>query len=114
MTEKHLQVLLQVMVNDCTIGVDFFARQPKLTKVEEYAHRPQLLMSVYIKIKAFELTRPINELFPVVEFESEGGEKYASPNVLNDIEVPNAARQIQVREKVDKVIESVVELCKTL
>ena len=71
-------------------------------------------MSVYIKMKVFELTQTINEVFPVVEFESEGGGKYASPTMLNDIEVPNAARQVQVRGKVDKVIESVVELCKTL
>ena len=33
---------------------------------------------------------------------------------VNDIEVPDAARQVQVRGKVDKVIEPVVELCKTL
>ena len=55
MTEKHLQVLLQVMVYDCTISGDIFARQPKLTKVEEYAFRPQLLISVYIKMYDFEL-----------------------------------------------------------
>ena len=71
-------------------------------------------MSVNIKLKAFEITRTINEVFPVVEFESEGEGKYASPTVLNDIEVPNAARQVQAREKVDIVIGSVVELCKTL
>ena len=65
-------------------------------------------------MKVFELTRTINEVFSVVEFESEGGEKYASPTMLNDIEVPNAPRQVQVKRKVDKVIESVVELCKTL
>ena len=46
-------------------------------------------------MKAFELTQTINEVFPVVEFESEGGGNYASPTVLNDIEVPNAARQVQ-------------------
>ena len=97
MTEKHLQVLLQVMVYDCIIGGDIFARQTKLTRVEEYTYRPQLLMSVYIKMKAFELTRTISEIFSVVEFESEGGGKYVSPTMLNDIEVPNAARQVQVR-----------------
>ena len=86
------------MVYDCTIGGDIFAQQPKLTRVEEYAYRPQRLISVYIKIKAFELTRTINEVFPVVEFESEGGGKYASTTMLNDIEVPNDARQVQVRE----------------
>ena len=75
MTKKHPQVLLQVMVYDCTIGGDNFLSQPKVTKVEEYAYRPQLLMSVYIKIKTFELTRTINEVFPVVEFESKGGGK---------------------------------------
>ena len=75
MTEKHLQVLLQVMIYDCAITGDNFARQPKLTNVEEYAYRPQLLMSVNIKLKAFELTRTINEVFPVVVFESEGGGK---------------------------------------
>ena len=46
--EKHLQVLLQVMVYDCTISGDMRARQPKLTEVEEYLYRPQLLMGVYI------------------------------------------------------------------
>ena len=30
------------------------------------------------------------------------------------MEVPNAARQVHVRGKVDKVIEPVVELCKIL
>ena len=59
------------MVYDCTISRDTLARQPKLTKVEEYTYRPQLLMSVYINMKAFELTRTINEVFPVVEFQSE-------------------------------------------
>ena len=49
-----------------------------------------------------------------MEFESEGGKKCASLTVLNDIEEPNAARQVQTRGKVDEVIESVVELCKTL
>ena len=63
MTEKHLQVLLQVMVYDCTISGDIRARQPKLTKVEECAYRLQLLMSVYIKMKAFELTQTINKYF---------------------------------------------------
>ena len=52
MTEKHLQVLLQVIVYDCTISGDIFARQPSLTKVNEYAYRTQLLMSVYIEMKA--------------------------------------------------------------
>ena len=28
-------------------------------------------MSVYVKLKAFELTRMINDEFPVVEFETE-------------------------------------------
>ena len=49
-----MQFLLEVMVYDFTMSGDNFARQPKLTKVEEYAYRPQLLMSVCIKIKAFE------------------------------------------------------------
>ena len=71
-------------------------------------------MSVYIKMKVFKLTRTINEVFPVVEFESEWGGKYASLTTLNDIKVPNTARQVQVRRKVDRVIESVVKLCKTL
>ena len=102
------------MVYDCTISGDFFARQPKLTTVEEYVYRLQLLMSVDIKLKAFKLTRTINEVFLAVEFESERGEKYASPIVLNNIEVSNAARQVQARGNVDKVIKSVVELCKTL
>ena len=87
------------MVYDCAISVDIRARQPKLTKVEEYAYRLLLLMSVYIKMKAFELTRTINEVFQVVEFEPKGGEKYASHTMLNDIEVPNAARQVQVKGK---------------
>ena len=56
-------------------------------------------MTVHIKMKAFELTRTINEVFPVEEFESEVEEKYARPTMLNDIEVPNAARPVQVREK---------------
>ena len=59
MTEKHLQVLPQLIIYDCTISEDNFARQPKLTKVEEYAYKEQQLMSVYIKM----------------EFESEGGRK---------------------------------------
>ena len=54
--ETYVQVLLQVMVYDCTISGDTLARQPKLTKVEKYAYRLQLLLSVYIKMKAFELT----------------------------------------------------------
>ena len=87
------------MVYDCTISGDIFARQPKLTTVEEYVYRLQLLMSVDIKLKAFKLTRTINEVFSVVELESEGGGKYASPTVLNDIEAPNAARQVQARGK---------------
>ena len=32
MTEKHSQVLLQVLVYDCTISGDIQARQPKLIK----------------------------------------------------------------------------------
>ena len=71
-------------------------------------------MSVCVKIKAFELIRTINEVFPVVKFESEGEGKYASITMLNDIEVPDAAWQVQVGEKVDKIIEATVELCKTL
>ena len=74
-TEKHLQELPHVMVYDCTITGDNCARQPKLTKVKEYAYTPQLLMSVYIKMKAFKLTQTINEVFSVVEFESERGGK---------------------------------------
>ena len=60
MTVKHLQVLIQIMVYDCTISGDIRVRQPKLTKVEEYAYKLQLLLSVYIKIKVFELTLTIN------------------------------------------------------
>ena len=56
-------------------------------------------LSFYIKMKAFELTRKINEIFPVVEFESEGGGKYASLTSLNDIKVLNAARHVQVSGK---------------
>ena len=67
--------------------------------MEEYAYRLQLLMSVNIKMKAFELTRKINKVFPVMEFESEGGVKYASNTMLNDVKVPNAAQQVQVRGK---------------
>ena len=53
-------------------SVETFVRDiHKLKKVEEYAYRPELLMSVYVKIKAFELTRTINDVFVVVEFESE-------------------------------------------
>ena len=64
MTEKHLQVLLQVMVYDCTISEDNFALQPKLIKMEENAYRPQLLMiCVYIKMKAFELTKRLTKYF---------------------------------------------------
>ena len=63
------------MVYDCAISVDIRARQPKLTKVDDNAFRPQLLMTVHIKMKAFELTRTINEVFSVVEFVSEGGWK---------------------------------------
>ena len=69
-------------------------------------------MIFYVKMKAFELIQTNNEVFPVVEFESEGGVKYASLTTLNDIEVPDAAQQVQEREKVDKVIESVVEMYK--
>ena len=71
-------------------------------------------MIVYVKMKVFELTRTINEVFAIVEFESEGGRKYASVTTLNDIEVLDTARQLQMKGKIDKVIESVVELCKTL
>ena len=112
LTEKHMQVLLQVLVYDCTISGDIRARLPQLIKVEEYAYRPQLLMSVFVKMKVFELTRTINEVFPVVEFESEGGGKYATPTMLNHIEVPNAARQVQVWGKVDNAIESIVDCAK--
>ena len=37
---EHLQVVLQVVVYDCTISGDIRARQLKLTKVEEYSYRP--------------------------------------------------------------------------
>ena len=88
---------------------------PSVTKFVCGTHNSQiLLMSAYIKMKAFELSRTINDVFPVVKFESEGGKKYASPTTLNDIEVPNATRQVASKRNVDKVIESVVELCKTL
>ena len=69
-------------------------------------------MSVYIKMKAVELTRTINEILPVVKFESEGGSKNASPTSLNDIEVLNATRQVQVGGKFDQVIESVSNCAK--
>ena len=55
-------------------------------------------MSVYVKMKAIELTRTINEVFPAVEFELEGGRKYANITTLNDTKVINAARQVQVGE----------------
>ena len=73
------------------LSVETFLRDIHNSPTEEYAYRPQLLISVYIKIKAFELTQTINKVFPVVEFESKGGEKYASITTLDDIKVPNAA-----------------------
>ena len=100
--------------------------------VEEYVYGLKLLMSVYVKIKAFELTRTINEVFvhvkmkafeltrtinevfSVVEFESEDWEKYASITTYNDAEVPKTASRVHVGEKDDMVIDSVVELCKIL
>ena len=78
MTEKRMQINLQVPVYDCTISGDIRARHPQLTKVEEHTYRPQFLMSVCVKMKVFELTRIINEVFSVAEFESENGGKYAS------------------------------------
>ena len=71
-------------------------------------------MSVYVTMKAIKLTRIVNELFLAVEFESEDGRKYANTTTLNDIEVSEAARQVQVIEQVDMVIDAAVELCKTL
>ena len=107
-----MQVFLRILVYACTISGDIRARHPHVTKMEEYAYRPQLLISAYVKIKAFELTRIINEVFPVVEFESEGGGKYPSITTLNDIDVPDAARQVQEGENDDKVIEAVVQRAK--
>ena len=67
-TTRYLGRSLHRWVSTSDIGLRW---QSKLTKVEKYTYRPQLLMSVYIKMKAFELTRTINEVFPVVEFEFE-------------------------------------------
>ena len=47
-------------------------------------------------MKAFELTQTINDVFPVVEFESEVWYKYASITTLNDLEVRDAAKRVQV------------------
>ena len=54
--EQRLQNLLQVPVYDSTISGNIRARHSQLTKVEKYAYIPQLLISVYIKMKVFELT----------------------------------------------------------
>ena len=54
-------------------------------------------------------------IFPVLEFESNGGEgKHVSITTVNDIEVHDAARRLQVAEKFDMIINAVGELCKTL
>ena len=91
MAEKNMQVLLQVLVSRGNI----YACHLQTSKVEEYAYRPQLLTSVYVKMKSFKLTRMIKEVLSVMDFQSEGGRKYASITTQNDIEVPDAARQVK-------------------
>ena len=110
MTKNYLYVLLQVLIYDCIISGDIYVRRSQISRMEECACRPQLLINVYTKMKAFELTQTTNDLFPVVEFESEGWEKYASITTLNDVEVRDAKKRVQVGEKVDAVIDAVVEL----
>ena len=63
-------------------------------------------MNVQMKVNAFELPR--------VESESYGGGKYTSITTLNEIKVTNKAKRVQEGKSVDKVIDAVVELCKTL
>ena len=83
MTVKHMQVLLQVLAYDCTISGDI------------HAYYLQLLISVYVvKMK--------------VEFESEGGGKYANFTMLYDTEILETARRVQVKGKVDIDIGAVV------
>ena len=75
-TEKRLQVLLQVMVYDCNHQWRYFCTAAKTYQSGRVCVKTAAAdMSVYIKMKAFELARTINEVFPVVEFESEGGGK---------------------------------------
>ena len=110
MTDTHTQVLLQVLVYDWIISGDIYARHPQISKVKEYLYRPKLLVTVHVNINAFELNRMINDVIPVVEFESQGERKYASISTQNDIEVPDDARRVQVGEKVDMDIDAGVEL----
>ena len=84
MTEKHMKVMLQVLVFDCIIRGGVYARLPQISKVEECAYRAQLLMNVYVKMKAFRLARMIKE--------SNGEGKYTRIATLNDIKLHDAAR----------------------